>query len=96
MPTESRHYQTDIQYPGGPTGSDRPATSLPFLGISLDVVAMEAKLFHEKLQRLQLLVTKGLDKYKTILCDILSLVDQFQCTTRVTRQGRTTSLLLSE
>ena len=66
-----------------------PATSLSFLGITLDTVAMEAKLPTEKLHRLQLLVTEWLDKSKATKREILSLVGQLQHATKVIRQGRT-------
>jgi len=39
-----------------------PATSLSSLGITLDMVNMEARLPPEKLQRLQLLVEEWLEK----------------------------------
>ena len=69
-----------------------PAISLSFLGITLDTVAMEAKLPTKKLQRLQLLVTEWLDKSKATKCEILSLVGQLQHAKKVIRQGRTFTL----
>ena len=66
-----------------------PATSLSFLGITLDTVTMEARLPPEKLRRLQLLVTEWLDKSKATKRDILSLVGHLQHATKVIRQGRT-------
>ena len=66
-----------------------PATSLSFLGITLDTVKMEAQLPQDKLQRLQALVAEWLKKKKATKRHILSLVGQLQHATKVIRHGRT-------
>ena len=60
-----------------------PATSLTFLGITLDTACMEIRLPQEKLLRIQESLSKWLGKKATTKREILSLVGLLQHATRV-------------
>ena len=60
-----------------------PTTLLTFLGITLDTVQMEARLPHEKLDKMHKTVALWLPKKKATKRDILSLVGLFQHTTKI-------------
>ena len=57
---------------------ESPATTLPFLGIVLDTVKMEARLPEEKLLKLCQEVAKWLDRKDAKKREILSLVGSLQ------------------
>ena len=65
-----------------------PATTLPFLGIVLDTIRMEARLPEDKLKKLREEVSKWLDCNHARKHEILSLVGSLQHATKVVRCGR--------
>ena len=65
-----------------------PATSLEFLGITLDTTRMEARLPDEKLARIKEMVRDWMDKRKATKRQILSLVGLLQHAAKVVRPGR--------
>ena len=77
---------------GIPLASEKlegPATSLTFLGITLDTARMEIRLPPKKLLRIQESLSKWLGKKSATKREILSLVGLLQHATRVVRCGRT-------
>ena len=66
-----------------------PSQSLTFLGIVLDTRNMEARLPHEKLQRIRDQVATWLVRCKATKGQILSLVGLLQHATKVVKPGRT-------
>ena len=66
-----------------------PSNLLPFLGIVLDTLKMEAWLPLDKLQCIHLQITSWLEKKKAKKRQILSLVGLLQQTTKVVKPGRT-------
>ena len=66
-----------------------PSQTLTFLGIVLDTKHMEARLPHEKLQRIRNQLTSWLHKRKATKRQILSLVELLQHATKVVKPGRT-------
>jgi len=67
---------------------ENPTTALPFLGIVLDTVKMEARLPAEKLLKLRQEVAMWLDRMDAKKREILSLVGSLQHATKVVRHGR--------
>jgi len=65
-----------------------PSTVLPFLGIMLDTMAMEARLPEEKLHKLRNEVAEWVDRTDAKKREILSLVGSLQHATKVVRCGR--------
>ena len=66
-----------------------PSESLTFLGILLDTENMEARLPHDKLQRIRSQVATWLGRWKAKKRQILSLVGLLQHATKVVKPGRT-------
>lgn len=66
-----------------------PSESLTFLGILLDTENMEARLPHDKLQRIRSQVVTWLGRRKAKKRQILSLVGLLQHATKVVKPGRT-------
>ena len=65
-----------------------PPTALPFLGIILDTVTMEARLPQEKLVKLKKEVTEWVGRTDSRKREIFSLVRSLQHATKVVRCGR--------
>ena len=65
-----------------------PATSLEFLGITLDTTRMEVRLPDEKLARIKKMVRDWMDKRKATKRQILSLVGLLQHAAKLVRPGR--------
>ena len=77
---------------GVPLASEKlegPATSLTFLGITLDTARMEIRLPRDKLLRIQESLSKWLGKKSVTKREILFLVVLLQHATRVVRCGHT-------
>ena len=65
-----------------------PSTSLPFLGIVLDTIKMEARLPEDKLCKLREEVSQWVGRTRAQKREILSLVGSLQHATKVVRCGR--------
>jgi len=93
-PTCQRNLDTLVRicsYLGVPLALEKvegPATVLPFLGIVLDTVRMEARLPEEKFSKLKEEVSQRLYRTDAKKQEILSLVGSLQHATKVVRCGR--------
>ena len=65
-----------------------PSTTLPFLGITLDTIKMEARLPEDKLGRLREEIAQWITHKKAKKREILSIVGSLQHAAKVVRWGR--------
>lgn len=65
-----------------------PTTSLDFLGIILDTVAMELCLPQDKVAQLELLLEQWASKRSRRKCDLLSLIGKLAHACKIIRMGR--------
>jgi len=89
-PTNQRNLDTLVQicnlYLSVPLALEKvedPSTVLPFLGIMLDTIAMEARLPEEKLHKLREEVAEWVDHTDAKKREILSLVGSLQHATKL-------------
>jgi len=71
-----------------PLALEGPSTVLPFLGIMLDTIAIEARLSEEKLHKLCKEVDEWVNHTDAKKQEIFSLVGSLQHATKVVRCGR--------
>ena len=65
-----------------------PATTITFLGITIDTTLQQLQLPPDKLQEMTLLIKSWLRKHKTMKRDLLSLIDKLSFAAKVVPSGR--------
>ena len=68
--------------------SEGPATTLPFLGIEIDSVAMELRLPADKLAQLKLVLSQWHGKKACLKRDLLSIIGSLSHASKVVKSGR--------
>jgi hypothetical protein len=78
-----------LRIPTAPNKTMGPSTTMEFLGITLDSVKMEARLPANKLERLQILLARFIDRPSCSKQELLSLLGHLHYASRVMLPGRT-------
>eukprot|EP00731_Ephydatia_muelleri_P037092 Em0394g4a len=65
-----------------------PATTITFLGITIDIALQQQRFPSDKLQEMTLLIKSWLGKHKTTKRDLLSLIDKLSYAAKVVPSGR--------
>ena len=91
LPTQPGYNYQNLQLFRCPTSLEKiadPSTTLPFLGIELDTIKLEARLPEDKLCKLQEQVSQWVGRKDAKKREILSLVGSLQHATKVVHCGR--------
>eukprot|EP00731_Ephydatia_muelleri_P035677 Em0147g3a len=65
-----------------------PATTITFLGITINIALQQLRLPPDKLQEMTLMIKSWLGKHKTTKRDLLSLIGKLSCAAKVVPSGR--------
>jgi hypothetical protein len=77
-----------LGFPVEPEKDEGPSTTISFLGIELDSLALELRLPHDKLQRLTVLLESWRERRSCKKRDLLSLIGLLSHACKVVRAGR--------